>query len=92
MPLGNGDVTASAWVSSESGDLRILIGKSDIFDQNSQPVKAGVIRVSFSPPLWSEANIPSDPNALKKYKSYPGLIGFVNPHDAFIYDANVVEN
>lgn len=79
MPLGNGDVTASVWVSETTGDLRVLLGKSDVFDENSQPVKVGVLRVSFDPPLWSSsaptpAPIP-DPGALTRFHANPGLIG-----------------
>lgn len=53
MPIGNGDITASVWVSAVDGSLRILMGKSDAFDENSQPVKVGVMRVAFDPPLCS---------------------------------------
>jgi hypothetical protein len=39
MPIGNGDVTSSVWVDEVTGDLRLLVSKSDVFDENSQPVK-----------------------------------------------------
>ncbi len=54
MPIGNGDMTSSVWVSSLTGDLRLLVAKSDVFDENSQPVKTGALRLSFKPPLWGE--------------------------------------
>ena len=36
--------------------FRMLVSKSDVFDENSQPVKTGVLRFTFDPPLWK----PSD--------------------------------
>ena len=57
MPIGNGDVTSSVWVEPNTGDLRLLLSKSDVFDENSQPVKTGVLRLSFDPPLFSSAPI-----------------------------------
>ena len=35
-----------------TGDLRLVVGKSDAFDENSQPVKVGILRLRFDPPLW----------------------------------------
>jgi hypothetical protein len=52
MPIGNGDMTSSVWVDEGTGDLRLLLSKSDVFDENSQPVKTGVLRLTFDPPLW----------------------------------------
>ena len=57
MPIGNGDASSSVWVDGDTGDLRLLVSKSDVFDENSQPVKTGVLRLAFDPPLWK----PSDP-------------------------------
>ena len=42
-----------------TGDLRLLVSKSDVFDENSQPVKTGVLRLSFDPPLWKPAAPPT---------------------------------
>jgi len=55
MPIGNGDITSSVWVEDTTGDLRLLLSKSDVFDENSQPVKTGVLRFHFEPPLWAGA-------------------------------------
>eukprot|EP01052_Picozoa_sp_SAG31_P029885 SAG31_NODE_3012_length_4788_cov_2.735125_4_plen_558_part_00 len=55
MPIGNGDATAMVWVDANSGDLRLVLGKSDAFDENSKPVKIGVLRLVFDPPLWKSA-------------------------------------
>lgn len=55
MPIGNGDATAMVWVDASSGDLRLVLGKSDAFDENSKPVKIGVLRLAFVPPLWKSA-------------------------------------
>lgn len=54
MPIGNGDATSSVWVDSDTGDLRLLLSKSDVFDETSQPVHTGVLRVAFDPPLWQK--------------------------------------
>ena len=51
MPIGNGDVTSGVWVDGDTGDLRMYISKSDVFDENSQPVKTGILRLTFDPPL-----------------------------------------
>ena len=39
MPIGNGDVTSMVWVDVTSGDLRLVLSKSDAFDENSMKVK-----------------------------------------------------
>ena len=54
MPIGNGDATSSVWVDSDTGDLRLLLTKSDVFDEISQPVHTGVLRIAFDPPLWQK--------------------------------------
>jgi hypothetical protein len=56
MPIGNGDVAASVWVEQNTGDLRMLLAKSDVFDETGQPVKTGVIRLAFDPPLWKSGS------------------------------------
>ena len=55
MPLGNGDVSANAWVERDTGDLLVYLAKSDAFDINALPIKVGRLRLSFSPPLWTPA-------------------------------------
>jgi hypothetical protein len=61
MPIGNGDATAMVWVDSATGDLRLVLGKSDAFDENSKPVKTGVLRLAFDPPLWKTRPSPHPP-------------------------------
>ena len=56
MPLGNGDVAASVWVEETSGDLLFYLSKSDAFDQNSQLLKVGRVRLDLDPPLWLPQN------------------------------------
>lgn len=48
MPLGNGDVGVNVWVE-EGGDLLLLIGKSDAWDENSINLKLGRVRIKLSP-------------------------------------------
>jgi hypothetical protein len=61
MPIGNGDVTAMVWVDQRSGDLRLVLGKSDAFDENGMKAKTGVLRLSFDPPLWVPPTPPPPP-------------------------------
>jgi hypothetical protein len=48
MPLGNGDIAVNAWVEAD-GDLLLLIGKSDSWDENSNNLKLGRVRIKFTP-------------------------------------------
>ena len=55
MPIGNGDVTGMVWVDDTNGDLRLVLGKSDAFDENSMKVQVAALRLKFDPPLWEAA-------------------------------------
>ena len=48
MPLGNGDITLNAWMTT-AGDLHFYIGKTDAWDDNARLNKIGKIRVHFEP-------------------------------------------
>ena len=48
MPTGNGDIGLNVWME-KSGDLLILVGKTDFWDENASLVKAGRIRLRFQP-------------------------------------------
>jgi alpha-L-fucosidase 2 len=48
MPLGNGDIGINMWVE-KGGDLIILIGKGDAWDENASLLKLGRVRVRFTP-------------------------------------------
>jgi hypothetical protein len=48
MPMGNGDIGVNVWVE-ETGDVLLLIGKSDAWDENSINLKLGRIRLKTSP-------------------------------------------
>ena len=52
-------MATAVWVAKDTGDLRLLMEKSDVFDENSQPVKTGALRLTFDPPLWGSAPAPS---------------------------------
>jgi alpha-L-fucosidase 2 len=55
MPLGNGDFAANVWVEP-SGDLLLLLAKSDAWDENSINLKLGRIRLKFTPnPLIADS-------------------------------------
>src|SRR4051812_25639876 len=49
MPLGNGDLGLNVWVEEQSGDVLLLIAKSDAWDENSINLKLGRVRISFRP-------------------------------------------
>jgi hypothetical protein len=51
MPIGNGDIGANVWVES-NGDLLVLIGKSDSFDEFNRLLKLGRIRIKTTPALF----------------------------------------
>jgi alpha-L-fucosidase 2 len=51
MPLGNGDAALNVWVEP-SGDLLLLIAKSDAWDENAINLKLGRIRVRTRPNLY----------------------------------------
>eukprot|EP00756_Hemistasia_phaeocysticola_P054157 Hpha_TRINITY_DN30099_c0_g1::TRINITY_DN30099_c0_g1_i1::g.21506::m.21506 len=67
MPIGNGDTTAGVWVDSTNGDLVVLASRSNVFDENTQPVHTGVLRFSFQPPLWT--------SGMKGFEQRLGLAG-----------------
>jgi len=51
MPLGNGDIGLNVWVEP-SGDLVLLISKTDSFDEFNRLLKIGRIRVRSSPAIF----------------------------------------
>lgn len=48
MPIGNGDIGINAWME-ESGDLLLLIGKSDSWSGNGRLLKLGKVRIKMDP-------------------------------------------
>lgn len=50
MPLGNGDIGVNAWVEP-TGDLVLLLSKTDAFDDFSRLLKLGRIRIKTTPSL-----------------------------------------
>jgi hypothetical protein len=50
MPIGNGDIGANVWVEP-SGDLVLLLSKTDAFDDFSRLLKIGRVRIKTSPAL-----------------------------------------
>lgn len=65
MPLGNGDIGLNVWVEP-SGDIILLIGKTDAFDENSILQKLGRIRIKTYPnPLFDKLNFNQELNLSK---------------------------
>ncbi len=50
MPLGNGDIGVNVWVEP-SGDLLLLLSKTDAFDEFNRLLKLGRIRIKITPAL-----------------------------------------
>ena len=46
-----------------TGDLRLVVGKSDAFDENSQPVKVGILRLRFDPEHFHRSHTDDDCDA-----------------------------
>lgn len=49
MPIGNGEVVLNVWVEAGTGDLLLLIGRTDSFSEISRILKLGQVRVKLSP-------------------------------------------
>ena len=50
MPVGNGELVANVWVDGvRNGSLALLLGRSDVFSGNVQPLKLGRLRLSLDP-------------------------------------------
>ena len=49
MPIGNGDLGVNVWAEA-GGDVLLLLGKTDAWDENSINLKLGRVRLKFSPP------------------------------------------
>ncbi|MGJ7032491.1 DUF5703 domain-containing protein [Niabella hirudinis] len=54
MILGNGDITANAWVDRQDHHLYFYIGKSDTHNDQDQLYKVGKIKVGFYPNILVE--------------------------------------
>ena len=50
IPVGNGEVVANVWVDGvRDGSLALLLGRSDVFSGNVQPLKLGRLRIELEP-------------------------------------------
>jgi hypothetical protein len=54
MPIGNGDVGANVWMD-HSGDLWLLLSKTDAWSENGRLLKLGRVRVRLSPNPFANA-------------------------------------
>lgn len=48
MPIGNGEIGVNAWWE-EGGDLRLLIARTDAWDEAGRLVKVGMVRIALRP-------------------------------------------
>lgn len=49
MPIGNGDLAANVWAEEDTGDLLVLLAKSDAWDEWGRLLKLGRVRVRCLP-------------------------------------------
>ena len=52
MPIGNGDLTASAYPDVERGSIVLWFGKQDAVSDSSMPFKLGQVELSLLPNPW----------------------------------------
>lgn len=55
MPIGNGEVVLNTWVEDKTGDVMILIARTDALSEISRYLKLGRIRVHLSPSPFYKA-------------------------------------
>ena len=53
MPLGNGDIAANVWVEP-TGDIVLLLSKTDAYDEFNRLLKLGRIRIKTTPSLTGQ--------------------------------------
>lgn len=87
MPIGNGEVVLNTWVE-QSGDLLMIIARTDSLSEISRVLKVGRVRVKFSPSPFSARSF------RQHLKLREGAIEFSGSGDRFRLfvdsDANVV--
>ena len=49
VPIGNGECAGNVWIEGKSGDLLILLARTDSLDGFGRLLKPGRVRISFSP-------------------------------------------
>lgn len=49
MPIGNGDIAANIWIEAVTGDLLLLLAKSDAWDECGRLLKLGRVRIHCEP-------------------------------------------
>ncbi|MDO4559250.1 MAG: DUF5703 domain-containing protein, partial [Planctomycetia bacterium] len=47
MPIGNGECAANVWIEEATGDLMILLARTDTWDSFGRLLKPGRVRISF---------------------------------------------
>lgn len=55
MPIGNGDLAANVW-TEPSGEIVVLLAKSDAWTETGKLVKLGRIRIETNPVLFTGSN------------------------------------
>ena len=54
MPIGNGEFGANVWVEAGSGDLMLLLSRTDAISEASRFLKLGRLRVTMTPGAMTE--------------------------------------
>ncbi len=55
MPLGNGEVVVNAWVEKKTGDLLLLLARTDSLSETCRFLKLGRLRVHLDGGPWANA-------------------------------------
>lgn len=56
IPIGNGDLGAGVWMEP-NGDVLLLIGKTDAWDEHSRLCKLGKLRIRTEPALYAPGQL-----------------------------------
>ena len=86
VPIGNGENAANVWIEKETGDLLLLLARTDSFDGFCRLLKPGRVRVSFGPesPFKEDAfqiQVLDLANGVLRVKGQRGeLLVFVDAH------------
>lgn len=55
MPIGNGEVVVNVWVERSTGDVMLLIARTDALSEVSRILKLGRVRLRFAPSPFAAA-------------------------------------
>ena len=78
MPIGNGEIGVNAWWE-QGGDLRLLIARTDAWDESGRLVKVGLVRIGLRP------------NPVSSGRTFLQALRLANGEIQFILDGGRIE-